>query len=68
MRIYTSADDPLDFCVGCMPSPDEAREEFGDIGDGPDDRGNCFDYDVAHPAYDDDIYVCYRCRTKLYDG
>jgi len=40
MRIYTSESDALDFCRACFPSEEEALEEFGNLGDGPDDRGN----------------------------
>lgn len=49
-RIYTSQSDPLDFCLACFPSEDEAREQYGNLGDGPDGRGNCFSYEEgAHP-------------------
>ena len=45
MRIYTSQSEPLDFCKECAPSERHAMEEFGNCGDGPDGRGNCFGYD-----------------------
>ena len=51
MRIYTSESIPVDFCRACFPSEEEAVQEFGNLGDGPDDRGNCFAYDEAHPEY-----------------
>lgn len=62
-RIYTSASDPLDFCKECFPfTEDEAFELYGDVGDGPDGRGNCFGYNDDHPPYEDDPYM-YRCHT-----
>ncbi len=66
-RIYTSASDPLDFCRECFPrSEDEAFEDYGNLGDGPDGRGNCFGYDAEHPPYDD-WYNCEICRKQLTD-
>ncbi len=69
MRVYTSANDPLDFCAGCMPlTAEKAQEEFGNVGDGPDGRGNCFAYDAEHPSYsDDEHYVCHECGVQLTD-
>jgi len=65
-RIYTSANDPLDFCKKCFPkTEDAAKEEFGDVGDGPDGRGNCFDYDAMHPDYEGNDYKCCECRKEL---
>ncbi len=63
-RIYTSANDSLDFCVDCFPDMAEAEEDYGDVGDGPDDRGNCFAHNAEHPAYDDD-YECEACGKTL---
>lgn len=40
MRIYTSCSDPIDFCKHCFPDADEAEERYGDVGEGPDGRGN----------------------------
>lgn len=34
-------------------------------GSGPDNRGNCFDYDSDHPPYDESDYVCVRCGRTL---
>ncbi len=65
MRIYDSTNDPHDFCVDCFPVEDIAIEEFGDLGDGPDNRGNCFTYDAEHPPYEDDNYYCESCRQQL---
>lgn len=65
-RIYTSANDPLDFCRKCFPkTEDAAKEEFGDVGEGPDGRGNCFDYDAFHPDYEGLGYKCCSCRKEL---
>jgi len=67
MRIYTSTNDPLDFCKRCFPKTEsEAFSVYGNLGDGPDNRGNCFDYDADHPNYDDfDDYRCEKCRKRL---
>lgn len=64
-RIYTSANDPLDFCKKHFPSEANARKQYGNVGDGPDGRGNCFDYDAGHPEYDGTGYVCHKCGKKL---
>lgn len=66
-RIYTSASDPIDFCKKHFPSEADAEEEFGDVGDGPDDRGNCFAYEAEHPPYDDLVgeYTCEVCNCEL---
>lgn len=64
-RIYTSANDPLNFCQGCFPSEQKADEEYGHVGDGPDGRGNCFDYDADHPDYGCEDYRCHKCGRKL---
>ena len=67
-RIYTSASDPIDLCKKCFPdSEDEAFEEYGNLGDGPDDRGNCFGYDCDHPDYEDTDYCCDKCGRPLSD-
>lgn len=67
MRIYTSANDPIDLCSECRISEDEARERFGNVGDGPDGRGNCFGYDDDHPPYEDisGMYECHECHRQL---
>ena len=67
MRIYTSESIPVDFCRDCFPSEQEAIIEFGNLGDGPDDRGNCFGYDEAHPEYEEMDYKCHRCNKELTD-
>lgn len=65
-RIYTSTSDPLDFCQRCFPkSEDKAFLRYGDIGDGPDGRGNCFSYDDDHPPYEDEDYRCVTCNRLL---
>ncbi len=56
-RIYNGANDPLDFCQRHFPKTESiARERYGD-GEGPDGRGNCFEYDASHPDYG----YGYRC-------
>lgn len=65
-RIYTSANDPLDFCVSCFPPDGTAEEEYGDVGDGPDGRGNCYSYEADHPPYlEDPDYTCVKCGIIL---
>lgn len=67
-RIFTSANDPLDYCKKCFPKTEEAaREEFGNVGDGPDGRGNCFGYDEEHPPYGGEGYKCVGCKKRLTD-
>ncbi len=68
-RIYTSANDPLDFCRYCFSKVKaHAFEKYGDVGDGPDGRGNCFDYEAAHPDYGGEDYHCEKCGVILEDG
>lgn len=67
MRIIASNNDPYDFCPNCEPTESEADEGFGDIGDGPDGRGNCFEYDADHPPYDDWEMFCHKCNALLAD-
>jgi hypothetical protein len=38
---------------------------FNDLGDGPDDRGNCFSYDEEHPPYEETDYTCADCGEIL---
>ncbi len=64
-RIYTSANDPIDFCERHFPSEEEAWEEYGDVGDGPDGRGNCFSHDSGHPTYNEYDYRCHVCGKPL---
>lgn len=64
-RIRNSANDPIDFCWKCFPNEASAEEEFGNVGDGPDGRGNCFCYDDDHPDYDDLDYTCNGCGKLL---
>jgi hypothetical protein len=68
MRIRDSQSDPYDFCPDCFPSEAEALDEYGDNGDGPDGRGNCFCYDDEHPGYDCDEYTCHTCGRQLEPG
>jgi hypothetical protein len=67
-RIYASNNDPLDFCRDCFPmTEEEAFEEYGNIGDGPDNRGNCFAYEADHPDYEGwpEQYKCETCGGQL---
>lgn len=64
-RVFTSSNDPLDFCRYCFPTERQALSKYGNVGDGPDGRGNCFAYDAEHPDYEGEGYVCYRCRHEL---
>jgi hypothetical protein len=69
-RLCKSNSEPLDFCQGHFPSLEVARSVYGDVaehGEGPDDRGNCFEYDCDHPAYAETDYVCFECGKKLED-
>lgn len=67
-RIYTSANDPIDLCFRCFPEEDAAKEEYGHLGDGPDDRGNCFSWDAEHPPYETAGYYCCKCGKALHQG
>jgi hypothetical protein len=68
-RIYTSASDPIDFCAKHMPNNVKAYRKYGKVGDGPDNRGNCYGYEAEHPPYsdDDDMYRCEVCGCHLGD-
>lgn len=68
-RVYTSTSDPIDFCYVCFPSEKSAQAKYGNVGDGPDGRGNCFAHDSEHPPYEDDgSYNCEKCGKPLTDG
>ena len=64
-RIYTSESDPIDFCEGCMPDEFTAVKVYNTLGDGPDGRGNCFEYEAEHPPYEDTDYKCDICGEVL---
>lgn len=65
-RIYTSQSDPIDFCKKCFPQTEEkAFSLYGNLGDGPDGRGNCFGYDDDHPPYEYENYRCQTCGRLL---
>ncbi len=64
-RIYKSNNDPVDFCKRHFPSEEDAEDCFMNCGDGPDGRGNCFDYNADHPLYDDTDYTCEECGKRL---
>lgn len=65
-RIYTSENDPLDFCAECFPPEDEADAEYKGKGEGPDKR-DCYGYDCDHPPYSDTGYTCECCEKELTD-
>jgi len=64
-RIYTSASDPIDFCNRCFPSNARAKEQYYNVGHGPDGRGNCFEYQADHPDYAGESYTCTKCGKLL---
>ncbi len=65
-RIYASNNDPYDFCQRHFPKTEAAgREEYGNKGDGPDGRGDCFEYDACHPHYESNGYKCCECGKEL---
>lgn len=64
-RIYTSASDPIDFCRKHFPSEKDAKRRYGNVGDGPDGRGNCFGYNDDHPPYEYEDYRCHTCGKLL---
>lgn len=65
-RLCKSNSEPVDYCAACFPpTREKAFELWGDKGDGPDGRGNCFEYDCDHPPYDDTDYKCHKCGDKL---
>lgn len=66
MRVCDSRSIPHDYCRTCAPSEEDAFEMWGNVGDGPDDRGDCFAYDPDHPPYDDgEDYYCADCGELL---
>ena len=65
-RIYDSQSEPHDFCLRCFPKTEElAFKKYGNLGDGPDGRGNCFGYDEDHPPYAETDYRCQTCNKLL---
>lgn len=65
-RIYTGNNDPIDWCKHCFPKQINAIIKYGP-GEGPDGRGNCYDYEAAHPPYAGNGYRCDNCRKILGD-
>lgn len=65
-RIVTAAGEPLDFCYHCFPKSEAvARKQHAGAGKGPDDRGNCFAHEAAHPDYEGEDYRCQKCKSPL---
>ncbi len=65
MRIYTSESIPVDFCRASAPSQEEELDMFNNLGDVPNDAGNCFSYDEEHPPYEETDYKCADCGEPL---
>ena len=53
------------FCQKCFPTENITTQKYGNIGDGPDNRGNCFEYDASHPACEYEGYHCCNCKRLL---
>jgi hypothetical protein len=66
-RIVASNAEPFDFCRCCFPDPGEAAREFSRREDGPDGRGNCYEYNAEHPPYETTDYTCEDCNSPLTD-
>ncbi len=64
-RIVTSSSDPIDFCRQHFPREGTARQAYANLGDGPDDRGNCFSWNEEHPDYAEEDYRCETCNSVL---
>lgn len=65
-RVCDSGNEPHDFCRHCMPNESKAAEEFDNPNtQGPDGRGNCYEYEPEHPPYRYCDYNCERCGRKL---
>lgn len=73
-RITDSSSENHDFCKLCFPNFDNAQAMFDDVeefGEGPDGRGNCFEYDCVAPTYGSDgwgDYECEHCGKELTDN
>jgi len=77
MRIYNSEAGAIDLCRDCWPTEAEAIEKYAKGPDGPDGRGNCFEYDAEHPwffngwndeeddFFADEEYDCGECGCRL---
>ena len=79
-RIYDSQNNPVDLCVKCFPTVEQAVKQYGNLGDDPD-NGNGFGYDCSHPCYEweatndgfdnpygeisPDAYRCEKCSKVL---
>lgn len=77
MRIRDTESNAIDLCRSCIPTEAEARKEYGQGSDGPDGRGNCYEYDADSPWFFDGIndegdehiandgYDCAVCNDRL---
>lgn len=69
-RLTDSSSEPHDFCAACFPSLNVAESHYDDVehfGEGPDGRGNCFEYGCEHPPYSMTDYCCEDCGEPLTD-
>ncbi len=65
-RIYTSANDVLDFCKRHLPSEGAALARYAGLGPAPISCINCFAWNAVHPPYDDGVdYKCAECGRVL---
>lgn len=64
-RVRDSQSNPIDFCKKHFPGEDFAFYLYGNLGDGPDGRGNCFGWDDDHPSYYPEDYTCEQCGVGL---
>ena len=68
-RIYDSASNPVDYCRRCFPKTEKVAQALHGIesgaGEGPDERGDCFDFNADHPDYDSWQYACDECGKRL---
>ena len=65
-RVFASNNDPYDYCFNCYPITEAAAHKLhGNAGDGPDGRGDCFEYEADHPCYGGEDYTCHKCKALL---
>ena len=62
-RIYTN--NPYDFCKRCFPTHSKTEQQYSSVGEGPDGRGNCYDYGADHHCYSGENYRCCVCKKPL---
>jgi hypothetical protein len=71
-RIYSSMNDPLDFCRNCFPDEVTAEIKHGNMDNDPalndPDNGNGFGYDCSHPCYEWEAFGSFARGETLADG